>query len=378
MPTQTLLIIAGEASGDRLGGALMAELKRTHPTLRFLGVGGEHMHDQGLQPVFPMSDLAVMGLFEVIPAIPRILKRLRQLEELVTKEKPDLIITIDSQDFSSRLAKRVRKLGIPHIQYVAPKVWAWRQGRAHKLRELYTHLLTILPFEQGFFQNYGIKTSYVGHPAITMLEPFVKARTEGQKPVLALLPGSRTSELTRHWPIFLQTYRNLRERQPTLSAVLALPNRQTLELCQKIAPWESTDLILPVFGEERFHHLATATAALAKSGTNNLEMALLGVPAVVTYKMNPLTYLIARLLVQVPYISLPNLILHNAGKRVAYPEYIQHAASTAKLTEVMGLLLSGTAARDAQIKALEGLKSLMATPKPPAQMAAEVVVKYIK
>ncbi|TKW61512.1 MAG: lipid-A-disaccharide synthase [Blastochloris viridis] len=374
----TILIVAGEASGDRLGGALMAELKQIHPALRFIGVGGEHMYDQGLQPVFPMTDLAVMGLIEVIPAIPRILKRLSQLEALVKKEKPSLIITIDSQDFSSRLAKRVRILGIPHIQYVAPKVWAWRQGRAHKLRELYTHLLTILPFEQGFFQNYGMKTNYVGHPAITMLEPYVKARSEGQKPVIALLPGSRGAELKRHWPIFLQTYRNLRQRQPNLSAVLALPNRKTLEACQAIAPWESADLILPVFGEERFHHLATATAALTKSGTNNLELALLGIPAIVTYRMNALTYLIARLLVKVPYISLPNLILHNTSRRVAYPEYIQGAANTAKLTEVMTLLLTGTAARDAQIKALGSLKALMATPKPPPLMAAEVVGKYIK
>ena len=151
MPRTTILITAGEASGDRLGAALMAELQAQHTNLRFIGVGGEAMAKQGLVSAFPMSDLAVMGLFEVVPAIPRILGRIKQLTQLAQAEKPSLIITVDSQDFSSRLAKRLRPLGIPHIHYVAPKVWAWRQGRAAKLKNLYTHLLTILPFEKHFF-----------------------------------------------------------------------------------------------------------------------------------------------------------------------------------------------------------------------------------
>lgn len=375
MPHTTILITAGEASGDRLGAALMAELKKTNKTLRFIGVGGEAMAQQDLVSAFPISDLAVMGLFEVVPAIPRILGRIRQLVQLAESEKPNLIITIDAQDFSSRLAKRLHPLGIPHIHYVAPKVWAWRQGRAAKLKDVYTHLLTILPFEQGFFRKYGMASTYVGHPAVTTLAPYT--RQPSVQPTLALLPGSRSSELKRHWPVFLQTYRNLKQRQPNLTAVLALPNEKALHTCQTLADWTDADAIQPVYGEARFAALANATAALTKSGTNNLELALLGVPAIVTYRMNPLTYLLAKWLVKVPYISLPNLILHKAAKRVAYPEFLQRAANPQKLTEVTHLLLTGTAAREAQAKALTKLKSLMETPQPPAAMAAEVVSKYL-
>ena len=311
----------------------------------------------------------------MVPAIPRILGRIKQLTQLAQAEKPSLIITVDSQDFSSRLAKRLRPLGIPHIHYVAPKVWAWRQGRAAKLKNLYTHLLTILPFEKHFFFKYGMESTYVGHPAVTALAG--DTHKPSAHPTLALLPGSRKSELTRHWPLFLQTYRNLKQQQPQLSALLALPNEKALRTCQALAGWTDADSIHPVYGEARFGALANATAALTKSGTNNLELALLGVPAIVTYRMNPLTYLLAKWLVKVPYISLPNLILHKAGKRVAYPEFLQRAANATKLTEVTHLLLTGEAAKEAQAKALTKLKTLLATSQPPAKMAAEVVYKYL-
>lgn len=372
----TILITAGEASGDRLGGALMAAIKQQHPKACFIGVGGPQMKGQGLKSAFPMSDLAVMGLVEIIPSIPRILGRIKQLAELAAQEKPALAITIDSQDFSARLATKLKPLGIPHIHYVAPKVWAWRQHRVHKLKHLYTHLLSILPFEAAFFSTAGIPTTYVGHPAVTTLAPYT-AKTSA-RPILALLPGSRGAELKRHWPLFLQTYRQLKAALPELTAVLALPNERTLNTCKTLAPWSKADAITAVFGEDRFAALAKSTAALSKSGTNNLELALIGTPAVVCYRMNALTYKLAQKLVKVPYISLPNLILHNAGKPAAYPEFIQHEASQETLASELYLLLTNQKPATTQRAALKALHKLMDTPRPPAQMAANVVSNYLK
>lgn len=379
MPDPTILITAGEPSGDRLGGALMEQLKKLHPNVVFIGVGGPEMIGQGLKSTFPMSDLSVMGLVEVIPAIPRIKKRLLELTELARGTKPTLVITIDSQDFSTRLATKLKPLGIPHIHYVAPKVWAWRQHRVFKLKTLYTYLLTILPFEEEFFGQAGIPTTYVGHPAVTTLAPYTLKPSTPQplNPVLALLPGSRRAELTRHWPLFLQTYRSLRQVIPNLTATLALPDEKALHTCQSLSPWTLQDAITPVFGESRFAALATATAALSKSGTNNLELALLGTPAVVTYRMNRLSHFLARYLIKVPFISLPNLILHYAGQKPVYPELIQHAATLQSLSAALTPLLLGQPAAHIQRQALATFHKLMSTPKPPAQQAAQVISKYI-
>ncbi len=376
----TILILAGEPSGDRLGGALMAAIRAQQPQTRFIGVGGDSMTAQGLAPVFPMSDLSVMGLFEVIPAIPRALRHLKTLAQLAQTAKPDLIITIDSQDFAIRLATRTHHLGIPHVHYVAPKVWAWRQGRAAKLGQAYSHLLTILPFEKAFFQKFGLKSTYVGHPAVTTLAPHIQPQPQipSPAPVLALLPGSRSGELKRHWPIFLQTYRQLRQTAPGLTAVLALPSEKALNTCRTLADWTDADAITPVYGEARFTHLATATAALTKSGTNNLELALLGIPALVTYRMNALTFQIAKRLVKVPFISLPNLILHYAGRPVVYPELIQHAVTPSALQQALTPLLTASPARSAQLKALSSLGSLMHTPQPPATLAAQAALACLK
>lgn len=384
--TPKILITAGEPSGDRLGAALMAELKKLNSNIRFIGTGGEQMIGQGLTPLFPMSDLAVMGLFEVIPAIPRILTRIQQLTALAQTEKPDLIITIDSQDFSKRLAKSIRQAHIkssyphtliPHIHYVAPKVWAWRPHRVKKLPALYTHLLTILPFEEKFFSKAGLPATYVGHPAVTTLASYKQpdTRHQGTKtPVLALLPGSRMAELKRHWPIFLDTYRQLRQIHPNLTGVLALPSEKSLAACRTLAAWGEGDKITATIGESRFPPLAAASAALTKSGTNNLEIALLGVPAIVCYRMNSLTYVIAKHLVKIPYISLPNIILHESGQKPTYPEYIQSAVTAKNLVPALSQILT----KPTQNAALQTFQNLMQTPKPPAQLAAQVVSKYLK
>lgn len=382
----TILITAGEASGDRLGAALMAALKSKRKDLHFIGVGGEQMKAQGLHALFPMSDLAVMGLLEVLPAIPRILKRVSQLSRLAEKEFPALVITVDSQDFSTRVAKGMKHLRIPHIHYVAPKVWAWRRERVNNLRHLYTHLLTILPFEAPFFSQAGIPTTYVGHPAATAMAAITRHPSPVTSHQLALLPGSRKAELARHWPTMLATYRALRVRHPQLSAVLALPEESALPLLHKIAPFTAHDDIRIAAGETRFNALATCRAALAKSGTVNLELALLGIPSVVMYKMNPVTFLLAKKLVKVPYISLPNLILNptslttlqpGAPGHEVYPEFIQNDATVPNLAAALEPLLAETEARAHQQKHLAHLQKAMQTQLPPAELAANIILPLL-
>jgi lipid-A-disaccharide synthase len=372
-PALTLMISAGEPSGDRLGAALMAALKKKIPHVRFIGVGGPEMEKQGLTSHFPYTDLALMGLLEVVPSIPRIIGHLSRLQLLAETERPAALITIDSQDFSSRLAARVAHLGIPRIQYVAPKVWAWRQGRARKLSRIYTKLLSILPFEGEFFKTSGIPAPYVGHPAVEALKD-MPANSMSTAFNLALLPGSRRQELKRHWPLMLATYRRLRTLHMPLTATLALTDERALAQCQALAPWEDTDGLTVVLGGDRFQALSQCRAALSKSGTNNLELALLGVPAVVCYRMNALTYFLAKRLVKVKYISLPNLIMNE----VVYPEFIQNGATPENLTRALHPILLQKQAFGRQKTLLTRLKTVMATPQPPAEMAAAEILKALK
>ncbi|MCA3244652.1 MAG: lipid-A-disaccharide synthase [Alphaproteobacteria bacterium] len=375
---KTILITAAEPSGDRQGGALMAELNRRDPNLRWVGVGGPQMTAQRLTSAFPLADVAVMGLAEVVPAIPRILHRLKQLQTLAHHTKPDLIITIDGQDFSKRLAQRLKHLGVPHVHYVAPKVWAWRQGRVRQLKQLYTHLLCNLPFEAPWFAAAGLPTTYVGHPMVTQLATVPRPAHRALQ--LALLPGSRRSELTRHWPTFLATYRRLRQLIPALTGVVVLPSEAAATQCRTLAPWGDEEGLSMVTGEPRFAALAQATAALAKSGTNNLEMALLQLPAVVCYRMHPLSFWLAKRLVKVTHVSLPNLILNppgQAGQGIVYPEFLQAAAKPENLARALYPLLTNAKAAARQQAKLAEVTKAMATSKPAAVLAADVVETYL-
>jgi len=387
----TLLIVASEPSGDRLGGALMAELNRRYPQLTWGGVGGPQLAAQGLASSFPLADLAVMGLAEVVPAIPRIFARLRQLTKLAQQTKPILIITIDGQDFSKRLAQRLKPLGIAQVQYVAPKVWAWRPGRVHRLKQLYTQLLCNLPFEAPWFATVGLPATYVGHPMVEHLAAVPKPTQRALQ--LALLPGSRRSELARHWPVFLATYRRLKQLIPALSGLVVVPDEAAAAACRILAPWQHQEGLEVVMGEARFAAMAACQAALAKSGTNNLELALLGVPAVVCYRMHPLSYWLAKRLVKVPQFSLPNLILSPplsptlsspgqppqtfvpAGP--VYPEFLQQAAKPENLARALYPLLNNPQAAAHQRAKLQQVAAAMATPKPAAVLAVEAVAQYL-
>lgn len=349
MAQRTILLIAGEPSGDMLGAEVMASLTKKEPGIRCVGVGGPAMRKAGLESLGDISAFPGMGIMEIIPALPRLWRMMRRITAWARENQPDACLLIDNQDFSARIATRLTALGIPCFLYAAPKVWAWRPGRVHHLKKLYRHIFCLFPFEVDFFTSHGINASYAGHPVVTRMKK-IKARTiDKETKTLALLPGSRTTELTYHWPVFLQTFQRLIKLEPNLVALVAVESAATL--CKlKAIVWD--DRLTYVVGDTRHSALASCTAALTKSGTNNLELALLGIPAVVAYCMHPITYAIAKRLVKVPFISPPNLVLGNP----VYPEYIQQAATPENLTRALLPLLKEEPARKKQYDLLLTLK----------------------
>lgn len=347
-----VFLVAGEPSGDALGAGLMAALRRAAPgPVAFAGVGGERMGAEGLESLFPMSDLSVMGLAEVLPRARRLLRRLRRTAAAARESRPDAVVTIDSPGFNLRLARRLRGLDAPLVHYVAPSVWAWRPGRARTMAALYDRVLALLPFEPPFFERAGLKCVHVGHPAAEPgPAPDAAAFRERrgippEAPLLAVLPGSRDGEVRRMLPIYLAAVDRLRARVPGLR--LATATTPAVARAVAAAAWP-----LPPESvgdaEGRRAAFAAADAAIATSGTVTLELAAASTPMVVCYRVAPVTYAALRPLVKVDRYALANLVL---GRR-AVPELIQSRCTPKAVAREAGRLLVDSAARTAQIAAL--------------------------
>lgn len=377
-----IYLIAGEASGDRLGAGLMQALKQKAPELRFCGIGGPRMQAEGMDSLFPMEELAVMGLAEVLPRIPALRRRIHQTAADIAARKPDMLVTIDAPDFSFRVTRRVHEeMGMTRpecIHYVAPSVWAWRPGRAKKLAMLYDHLLCLLPFEPPYFEREGLHATFVGHPVTVQGwdtgdgAAFRARRKIGpDAPLLGMLPGSRQGELARLLPVYAETVRRLRREFPALELVVpALPQwRDYLMLATR--SWR-VPVHLVMEEEEKKDAYAALDAALVKSGTGALELAAAGVPHAVAYRTNPLTAALVRRLLKVDTVTLVNLV---AGEKLV-PEYLQQACEPEKLRAVAAELLHGGAAAQQQ---REGFERVLQKLKgsgigDPSQQAAEVVL----
>ena len=326
-------ICAGEASGDVLGGRLMAALRQARPEVAFAGVGGAHMAEQGLESLFPMRELALMGLLEVVPNLRRLARRMQQAEAEILARRPDVLVTIDAPSFTLRLAARVRPAGIRVVHYVAPQVWAWRPGRVRKLAARVDRILALLPFEPPFFAQAGIPVSFVGHP---VLESGADAGDAGrfiarhgigpEERPLIVMPGSRRTEVRRLLPIFGQALAIAAREAPGLRPVVAVGAlvREAVEAAA--GGWPASPILVTEPAEKHDAFAASAArggAGLIKSGTSSLEMALAGIPHVVGYRVNPLTAEIVRRLVKVPYVSLVNLL----AERAVVPERLQEACT---------------------------------------------------
>lgn len=318
-----VFILAGEPSGDRLGGALMAGLKQLHPDVRFDGIGGTLMAEQGLASRFPMDELSVMGLAEVLPKYRQLKRRIAETAEAVLETKPDVLITIDSPDFSLRVARLVKaRSDIRTVHYVAPSVWAWRPGRAQKMAEVIDHVLALLPFEPPYMEAAGMDCDFVGHPVVA--EPqatdaeIAAFRAEfdlGDAPVLLALPGSRRSEVSRLAPVFGAALREFAARNPGHRVVVPAAGPVAAQVQQALADWpEGTQLVDPgrFLPERAKAHkraaFASADLALAASGTVSLELAAAQVPMVIAYRFQWLSWQIMKRMALIDTVTLVNLV----------------------------------------------------------------------
>ncbi len=361
--SRDIFLVAGEKSGDELGYKLMRALRdASGGQVRLRGVGGEAMEREGLRSLFPQADIAVMGFLPVIARLPTLLRRIRETAEAVIADPPDVLVIIDSPDFTHRVAQRVRAR-LPHlpiVDYVSPTVWAWRPGRARKMRGYVDHLLALLPFEPRVHARLGGPvTTYVGHPLIERLEDFRPSAEESalraaSPPTVLLLPGSRRSEIARLLDLFGQTAAGIEALAGPVDFVLPAVTYLEGAIREGVAKWARPPRV--VLGEaEKLKAFRRARAALAASGTVSLELALAGVPMVVAYRVGKIEEMIVRALATAPSVVLPNLIL---GENVV-PEFLQEAASPQALAQALCALLPEGAAREAQVSALGKLDRLM-------------------
>ncbi|MDQ6665696.1 MAG: lipid-A-disaccharide synthase [Acidobacteriota bacterium] len=316
-----ILVSAGEASGDLYAALLVEELRRRWPETEFLGCAGPQLRRAGVQSVIEAENLAVVGLLEVVRHIPRIYRQYRKLLTAARREKPELAILTDSPDFHLRVARRLHQWGIPVVYLVAPQVWAWRKGRLPLMRRTLTRLLCIFPFEEKFFRQHGIPVTYIGHPLTGLVRPastkpdfFRKHGFSESRPLIAVLPGSRRGEAARHLPHLLSAIERIGKNRPATFVLPASPNTGIAFFRERIG--ESG---IEVIEGEAWDAIAHADLALAASGTVTVEAALLGTPLIAFYRVNPLSWLIGKMLVRVPYFSMVNLI----ADRKIVPEFMQ-------------------------------------------------------
>ncbi|MFA5956157.1 MAG: lipid-A-disaccharide synthase [Hyphomicrobium sp.] len=376
-----IFLVAGEHSGDALGGKLIAALKKRHPDpIAFAGVGGEEMAHEGFSSLFPLEDVAVMGPMSILPKLPRIIRRVHQTVDAAIAFAPDLVVIIDSPEFTHPIAKRIRKRAphIPIVDYVSPSVWAWRPGRAKKMRPYVDHILALMPFEpEAHARLGGPPCTYVGHPLIEKLDQIQNADAKGlasrlnldpARPVLLVLPGSRTSEVERLIGDFGDAVARLSASIGPIEVVIPAVRHVRDRIVEKTAGWTVRPHI--VDSDDKYAAMRLARAALAASGTVTLELALAQTPSVVAYKVD-IVMANLRFLLKVPSIVLANLVV---GRNI-YPEYLQEACTAENLAAALEPLFGETAARAAQ---LEGLalapQKLRLAASSPSEAAADVVL----
>ncbi|WP_342150693.1 lipid-A-disaccharide synthase [Methylorubrum sp. SB2] len=377
---QKIWLVAGEDSGDQLGAKLIRALRALSPApLTLGGVGGEAMAAEGFASLFPIDDVAVMGYLPVLARARTLLRRIRETVDDVVAARPDVLVIIDSPGFTHAVATRVRKRlpGLPIVDYVSPSVWAWRPWRAKGMVPFIDHVLALLPFEPEAHRRLGgPPCSYVGHPLIERLSELrpsaeEQAIREGRPPVLAVLPGSRRSEIERLMPVFGRAISELAKRVGPFEIELPAVSRHRALIERLAVAWDRHPRI--VHGEAaKYATFRRARVALAASGTVTLELALSGVPMVVAYRVSRVEEVIARRLIQVPTIVLPNLILSEN----AMPEFVQTDCTPERLADTLAPLMAGGSARRTQLDALSRIDGMMRLPgdEEPSRAAARIVL----
>jgi lipid-A-disaccharide synthase len=370
---EEILIVAAEASADLHASRALEELRRIRPDVHAFGVGGPRLRAAGLETLFPAEDLNVMGIAEVLPKVPRILGVLRGLREAAERRRPSVALLVDSPDFNLRLAKHLKRLGVKVIYYVSPMIWAWRRGRARKIAKVVDRMLCILPFEERFYEGTGVSARFVGHPFAERALPGDAASYRlalglpAGRVTVALLPGSRRSEIDRMFPSMLDAAERIKARHPDVQFVV--PVALTLQdgaLQPALSRHVGLDVrLVPGRADEV---VGASDAALVKSGTSTLETALMQRPMVVVYKMAWLSYWVARLLVHMSHFALVNIL---AGRTIV-PELLQQEASPERMAQEIERLLSDPGARRAQLDGIAEVRRSLGEPGAAHRVAEEI------
>ena len=353
-------IVAGESSGDILGAGLIQAIKRRHPDAEFEGVAGPLMQEVGCRALYPAEALSVMGLVEVLRHLPRLLRVRTDLKRRFTADPPDVFIGIDSPDFNLGLEEALRRRGIPTVHYVSPSIWAWRPKRVFKVGRAADLILALLPFEPPLYERHGFKAVFVGHlladsipaaPDRSALRAVLHLPQDRQ--VLAILPGSRGSEVARLGPLFLQTAAWLSQRLPKLRFVIPAATPELNQLIKRQIRTYQPDLPVTLVEGHSHEVLGAADAVLLASGTAALEAMLFKCPMVVAYRLSNLTHAIIRGLglLKIRYVSLPNLL----AEKALVPEFLQYQATPEHLGPALMRLLTDPSAREAQVQGLRAL-----------------------
>jgi len=324
-----LCIVTGEASGDLHTAGVVRELKKLDPGLKTFGIGGVNLGAEGMELLHDVRELAIVGLFNVLRHIPMYRRVFRGVVDTIRRDQPDAILLVDFPDFNLRMAKKAKEAGLRVFYYIAPQLWAWRKNRVRQVAKYVDHVLVIFPFEEDFFRSSGVPVTYVGHPLVEQLENVPRARVPlapGRNARVALLPGSRRSEIEDLFPPMLEAVRILSEERGIEPFVVRAP---TIDHAQLDAIMDKAGLTVDVIETDGPRAVASADIAMASSGTATLEAAILGVPTVVMYRLTPMTYALARRLVKLPNFSLVNIV---AGRRIV-PELLQDEVSASRIAD---------------------------------------------
>ncbi len=373
-------MVAGEASGDLLAAHLIAALKARRRGMLFAGIGGPRMMNEGFESLYPMEKLSVRGYAEVLRNYAEIMGIRRRLAKTLIDERPELFIGVDSGDFNLGLERRLKEAGIPAIHYVSPSVWAWRGWRVKKIARSVTRILVMFPFEAPLYEKAGVPVTYVGHPLADVIpqepkkeEARAALRLPAQKLIIAMLPGSRRSELHYMASAFVLAAHRFRQEMPEVHFVVPTVTRATRDMFEiAVHQHQRNDLPLTLLFGHSHEALAAADMALVASGTATLETALFKTPMVIAYRQSPITWALMRSMLYLPYIGMPNIL---AGERLV-PELLQDEANPGALAAALLALWRDAAARKRQIERFHDFHHLLR--QNTAQKAADAVLEVLE